>query len=342
MWPYAIYKIVVMVVSVICVAIAIAFIIFDFVATKKIKLHSQRLKHLELLNDSTSFSTVVNERTNQKHYDNKSSFNKMSPAYLMAADIRNNLAYFSDVCEKIKKNREIHKTYTSQYSQITAFITKEECEKLKIPFFFYKAKEEKLFKEAILNPVLDYKYTVIISYSSPKGNVKLRKEESFNLDNIFACLESVSRSRLDKKTYEGLAAVERGEVSDSLRYDIMNRDEFRCVICGASAKEGAHLHVDHIIPIAKGGKSVPSNLRTLCERCNIGKSDKIETSPPKQATPKQNTPKQDTPKQDTPKQEKMICPQCGGELRVRTSQYGHFYGCSNYPKCRYTRNIPEK
>ena len=329
MWPYVVYKIAVMVASVIGVAIAVTFIILDFVATKKIKLHSQRLKHLESLNDSTSFSTVVNERTNQKHYDNKSSFNKMSPAYLMAADIKSNLAYFSDVCEKIKKNREIHKTYTSQYSQITTSITKEECNKLKIPFFFYKAKEEKLFKKAILNPVLDYKYTVIISYSSPKGNVKLRKEESFNLNNIFACLESVSRSRLDKKTYEGLAAVERGEVSDSLRYDIMNRDGFRCVICGASAKEGAHLHVDHIIPIAKGGKSVPNNLRTLCERCNIGKSDKIESEIPKYTSQKS----------EAQIQENIVCPQCGGNLSIKKGKYGKFYGCSNYPNCKYTLTI---
>lgn len=30
------------------------------------------------------------------------------------------------------------------------------------------------------------------------------------------------------------------------------------------------------------------------------------------------------------------CPGCGGELVVRTGKFGEFYGCSNYPKCRYT------
>lgn len=34
--------------------------------------------------------------------------------------------------------------------------------------------------------------------------------------------------------------------------------------------------VDHIIPVAKGGKTVPKNLRTLCNVCNLGKSDKYE------------------------------------------------------------------
>lgn len=33
------------------------------------------------------------------------------------------------------------------------------------------------------------------------------------------------------------------------------------------------------------------------------------------------------------------CPRCGGELVLRNGTYGRFYGCSNYPKCRYTYNL---
>ena len=32
------------------------------------------------------------------------------------------------------------------------------------------------------------------------------------------------------------------------------------------------------------------------------------------------------------------CPRCGGELVLRNGKYGMFYGCSNYPTCRYTYN----
>ena len=31
-----------------------------------------------------------------------------------------------------------------------------------------------------------------------------------------------------------------------------------------------------------------------------------------------------------------ICPRCGGHLVKRQGKYGWFYGCSNYPKCKYT------
>ena len=66
-------------------------------------------------------------------------------------------------------------------------------------------------------------------------------------------------------------------MSDSLRYDILKRDGVRCVLCGRSAADGVKLHVDHIKPIAKGGKTVEFNLRTLCEHCNWGKSDKFDS-----------------------------------------------------------------
>ena len=36
---------------------------------------------------------------------------------------------------------------------------------------------------------------------------------------------------------------------------------------------------------------------------------------------------------------KTKCPRCGGTLIQRLGPNGYFYGCSNYPKCEYTRNM---
>lgn len=44
---------------------------------------------------------------------------------------------------------------------------------------------------------------------------------------------------------------------------IRYRDNFTCQLCGAWGKE-----VDHIIPHAEGGLSVPENNRVLCLKCN--------------------------------------------------------------------------
>lgn len=33
------------------------------------------------------------------------------------------------------------------------------------------------------------------------------------------------------------------------------------------------------------------------------------------------------------------CPQCGSKLILKNGKYGNFYGCSNYPNCKYTKNV---
>ena len=37
----------------------------------------------------------------------------------------------------------------------------------------------------------------------------------------------------------------------------------------------------------------------------------------------------------------LKCPNCGSNLKERKGPYSTFLGCSNYPKCKYTRNIEE-
>ena len=66
------------------------------------------------------------------------------------------------------------------------------------------------------------------------------------------------------------------EPSVSLRYDVLKRDNYKCVICGRSPANDPSiiLHVDHIIPYSKGGETAMNNLQTLCQHCNLGKSDK--------------------------------------------------------------------
>lgn len=34
----------------------------------------------------------------------------------------------------------------------------------------------------------------------------------------------------------------------------------------------------------------------------------------------------------------LACPVCGAELVRRNGRFGEFYGCRNFPRCRYTRN----
>jgi len=64
-------------------------------------------------------------------------------------------------------------------------------------------------------------------------------------------------------------------ISDRLRFKVLRRDNFRCVLCGNSPAitPGVPLEPDHIIPWSEGGETVMDNLQTLCRRCNGGRSN---------------------------------------------------------------------
>jgi hypothetical protein len=97
--------------------------------------------------------------------------------------------------------------------------------------------------------------------------------EAAHLDDI--------RSRIASKTaveLVGAKAVSRRlDVPHAewraLRDETLQRDQYRCAYCPA---EGVDT-VDHVIPLAKGGRSVPENLVAACKPCNSSKRDLLVT-----------------------------------------------------------------
>jgi 5-methylcytosine-specific restriction endonuclease McrA len=61
---------------------------------------------------------------------------------------------------------------------------------------------------------------------------------------------------------------------------ILDRDSWKCRCCGVDVHDRRDntpdkAHIDHIVPISKGGNSEPDNLQVLCRTCNLSKADKI-------------------------------------------------------------------
>ncbi|MFC3848144.1 HNH endonuclease [Helicobacter baculiformis] len=74
--------------------------------------------------------------------------------------------------------------------------------------------------------------------------------------------------------------VSRQDLEDfgpALKKQILERDGYQCVICGAGKKEGVELHVDHIKPKDLGGKACLENGQTLCARHNFLKKNLKQT-----------------------------------------------------------------
>ncbi|MCL2773745.1 MAG: HNH endonuclease [Oscillospiraceae bacterium] len=94
-------------------------------------------------------------------------------------------------------------------------------------------------------------------------NINLQKyEENNNIENV-KLSDKISKQKKSRN------------IPLSLRYQVLKRDNSKCVVCGRSVKDGVILHVDHIIPFSLGGLTTLDNLQTLCAECNIGKSNRI-------------------------------------------------------------------
>jgi 5-methylcytosine-specific restriction endonuclease McrA len=78
--------------------------------------------------------------------------------------------------------------------------------------------------------------------------------------------EAARRRALKKLTAVGPVNFER----------IMRRDAMRCHLCRKPVKRH-ELHFDHVIPLARGGEHVETNIAVAHGKCNMEKNDKLLT-----------------------------------------------------------------
>lgn len=123
------------------------------------------------------------------------------------------------------------------------------------------------------NVCIDIDMDIIISwrYISAKGRNEYHNTSVFHVIDVITALEQARK----KDEYENSVARQRSMMTRKIRVRILERDGYRCVLCGRGAKDGVKLEVDHKKPVSKGGLTIESNLQTLCRECNRGKSDEI-------------------------------------------------------------------
>lgn len=71
--------------------------------------------------------------------------------------------------------------------------------------------------------------------------------------------------------------VELQDFSPETKKKILERDGYRCVVCGRGRKDGVELVVDHIKPKDKGGSNDIENGQTLCMEHNLIKKNYSQT-----------------------------------------------------------------
>ncbi len=256
------------------VFVLIIFFIFKTQIEKNFKNKAQKSnKYLSIieLNKKYCFHDIKEFYYITKRHKSKQQFQRFDYTKYFEEHVEQNIDFFDSLIQKTQDNINLYEKYLKDINPIINFQT-EQSSKSKILSSIYSKIEDKEIHKVILNPIINPCFICSNQYTSPKGRNSYQSEQSYHLAEI---IETINKVR-QKNEYKETKEYQRKLMSPSLRYDILKRDGFKCTICGRNTEDGAKLHVDHIIPVSKGGKTVPENLRTLCDSCNLGKSDKYD------------------------------------------------------------------
>jgi hypothetical protein len=183
-----------------------------------------------------------------------------------------------------------------------SFFYSEECKPLTPldSYFSWKRKEEILesgfFSESITYPLDEKQFKKIINiflYLFPiyQTFIDLSKGYNDNFDKYLSYLQDYELRDNNINDSEDSDKIENNhdfdlnrlvdqkiKVLPGIRWQVFSRDNWKCIACGRNSEDGIILHVDHIIPRSKGGQNELLNYQTLCNICNIGKSNKDDTN----------------------------------------------------------------
>lgn len=266
----------------ICLIIAFctAFISYFFYTINKkylqyILKNSIALNNLFNLNKEYKFYTKIDYFNEQHTYDNKNFYNNISCEDYLIYQLQFKKYKIVEQINFVCSNRIKYNSYCKRLSTLKQFGNFiQPNNKLNIHRLI--SKEKALFDKNILKPIINFNIPVHLYCSKINGSIYMRKHQTFSLEHISLLIDRLNDKNgtfyNDRGIWDAICRVERGKVSNKMRFSIYKRDGYRCRFCGRSDKF-ENLEIDHIKPIAKGGKSTYDNLQTLCSTCNKNKSD---------------------------------------------------------------------
>jgi len=162
-------------------------------------------------------------------------------------------------CKRCKKIRSRARSHPSEKSCEANKIYKREWARNRRQDPVYRARE--------VDTVMRYHRSETGRVAKKRADTKYRKTH----------LAEISAKKLER--YHELSAEEKS--IRNRRYNWRTRygiDPIPLASCCAACGTTDNLELDHMYPVSKGGTSDPSNLWTLCRRCNAFKSDRLITT----------------------------------------------------------------
>lgn len=260
----------------ILIILIVIVLIIEFFITKNKKFvleHSIAIKKLKDINQRYDFKSFDAKKYSEA-YDNADFYNDIRPIDLLIYNLVDDKNKVKSIISVILDNINQYSFYEDDLKSINQFGLFD----AKAIFLSKKTMlkmEKMLFDSMVKKPKLDFIISVKITLQRMNKEIVDIKREIFHFEQICDILNRIENKTgtfyYDKEVWEAICRVERGKVKNELRFKIYKRDGNRCLKCGRSD----NLEIDHIIPIAKGGKSTPNNLQTLCKECNLKKANHL-------------------------------------------------------------------
>ena len=106
-------------------------------------------------------------------------------------------------------------------------------------------------------------------------NPELRARQNARQRASYAAADPTEREhkRLSSEVSRAKKHNALGHVSAGIRSTLRTEQGNKCAFCYRALGDGI-VHLDHIVPLARGGLLDDSNLQVLCPQCNRRKADK--------------------------------------------------------------------
>jgi len=281
--------------------------------------HSKSLRALEEINSRYDFSPIPSQDILMSEYDNVVFYDNIDPKDYLTYQLIYRKSEILSAIKDANKNLTLLQAYQSETNKIQCF---GEYDSNKVPKNRKKLlKMEKALFEKTQKTAVPFSVVVKIVLTNINGRYKSHKSEVFDSNVIIDIINRLDNKNddfyLDTEIWDSICKVERGKVTNKVRFAVYQKYNHRCAKCGSTK----NLEIDHIFPISKGGKSNFDNLQVLCHECNLKKSNTIEANAV------------------NPKNAIHICPSCNVRMILKKGRYGDFYGCPNYPNCKHIEKL---
>ena len=237
--------------------------------------HSVGIKKLDEINKKYRFNKIPNFDMSHS-YDNENFYDDISCEDYLTYQLVFLQRKVNDAMKATLENKNLYPLYEKEIED-TVRLEQYDTDELLRNRRRLKRTEKKIFEEKFVEPTTEFSISVKLTLTRINGDKRRSKKETFSPKDIKDIIFRLNRKKgsyyADEQIWQSICRVERGKVTNKMRFAIYQRDGYRCQICGRKRND---LEVDHIYPIAKGGKSTFDNLQTLCHRCNVRKGANVD------------------------------------------------------------------